>query len=81
MTALVVFGLMRWLYASVAEPTLRALIAIAFVAPSIVLAYFLFDDLTVGQVPSEIWRQALCMLGAGVAGLLAFVRLSEPQLE
>jgi hypothetical protein len=80
-TALVAFGLMRWLYASVTQPILRTMLSVALVTPSAVLSYFILNTLSVGHVPSELWRQALCILGAGVAGLMALVRLVEPDPE
>jgi hypothetical protein len=80
-TALVAFGLMRWLFASVTQPILRIMLSVAFVTPSAVMSYFILNTLSAEHVPSELWRQALCILGAGVAGLLAFVRLAEPDPE
>jgi hypothetical protein len=59
-TALVAFQLMRLLYASTTLPPVRILLALCFVAPSGVFGYFLFDDLSADQIPSEVWRQALC---------------------
>lgn len=78
-TALVAFGLMRWLYASVTQPILRAALSVAFVTPSAVMSYFISNNLSAGHVPSETWRQALCIFGAGVAGLMALARLAEPE--
>ncbi len=75
-TALVAFAMMRWLYASVTQPFLRTVLSIAFVTPSAVMSYFILNTLSTGHVPSELWRQALCLLGAGVAGLMALVRLA-----
>lgn len=80
-TALVAFGLMRWLYASVTQPILRAVLSVAFVTPSAVMSYLILNTLTAGRVPSELWRQALCIFGAGVAALMALVRLAEPEPE
>lgn len=80
-TALVAFGLMRWLYASVAQPIPRVVLSVAFVTPSAVMSYFILHNLSTGHVPSEHWRQALCLFGAGVAALMAFARLAEPNPE
>lgn len=80
-TALVAFGLMRWLYASVTQPILRVVLSSAFVAPSALMSYFILNTLSAGHVPSELWRQVLCLFGAGVAGLMALVRLAEPDPE
>jgi hypothetical protein len=75
-TAVVAFGLMRWLYASVTQPVLRVMLSIAFVTPSAVMSYFILNSLSAGHLPCDLWRQALCILGAGVAGLMALVRLA-----
>ncbi len=80
-TALVAFGPMRWLYASVTQPILRILLSVAFVTPSAVISYFVLNTLSLGHVPSELWRQVLCTLGAGVIGLMALARLAEPDPE
>lgn len=77
LSALIKFGSLRWLYASTAQAWVRVSLAFVFAAPACVMAYFVLDDLSVGQVPSEVWRHALCGLGAGLAGLAAIVRLSE----
>lgn len=69
------FELIRALFVSVAHPTLRIILASAFVAPAALIGYAIFDRLSAGSVPSEAWRQVLCALGAGLAGMLAFARL------
>jgi len=77
-TALLVFGLMRWLFAVVTNPLARIVLAIAFVMPAGVMSYVILGELSVGHVPSELWRQALCVTGAGMSGLMAFGRLAAP---
>lgn len=78
-TAPLMFGLMRGLFEFVTYPTARIALSIAFVAPTVVTSYFLFDRLSTGHVPSETWRQALCVLGASMAGLVAFGKLAAPE--
>lgn len=80
-TALVAFGMMRCLYASVTQPILRIVLSVAFVTPSAVMSYFILNTLSAGHLPSDLWRQALCILGAGVIGLMALARLGEPDPE
>ncbi|GAM96976.1 hypothetical protein U91I_00597 [alpha proteobacterium U9-1i] len=80
-TALMAFWLMRWLYASVTQPILRVGLSIAFVTPSALMSYFILTNLGAGHVPSELWRQALCVLGAGIIGLMALARLADPDPE
>lgn len=78
LTAITVFGLIRWLFAATDHPAARTILSITFVAPAVVTSYFLLESLSAGHVPSETWRQALCMLGAGIAGLMALGRLTAP---
>lgn len=81
LTAITVFGLMRWLFAVASHPASRILLAIAFVTPAILTSYFILENLSAERVPSESWRQALCVLGAGMNGLAAFGRLAAPEPE
>jgi len=78
-TAPLIFGLMRGLFEVVTHPTARIALSIAFVAPAVLTSYFLFERLSVGHVPSETWRQALCLVGACMAGLAAFGKLATPE--
>lgn len=79
LTAITVFGLMRWLFAVFEHPTARIVLSIAFVTPSALSSYFLLESLSAGHIPSETWRQVLCVLGAGVATLAAFGKLAAPE--
>lgn len=79
LVALVTFALMRWLFASVTQPVARLMLSIAFIAPSVVISYFILNAFSAGHVPSELWRQALCVSGAVIVGLMAFVQLAEPE--
>lgn len=81
LTAITVLGLMRWLFTVFEHPTARILLSIAFVTPAVLSTYFLLESLSAGHVPSETWRQVLCALGAGMAGLAAFGKLAAPKLE
>jgi hypothetical protein len=76
-TALGFFFFIRWLYGIARGSIERVAVTCAYVGPAAVMAYSIFDDLSVGQMSSETWRQALCVVGAGVVGLVAFVRLAE----
>src|SRR5690606_12245404 len=77
--ALLTFALMRLLFARLQAPTVRMVIALVYVAPSIWMAYGIFDDISAGHVPSELWRQSLCVFGAGFAGLVSFAMLAEAE--
>lgn len=67
-------GLLRWLYANLPMP-IRWLIAALYAGCSAVVAYFILEEISLREVPSEIWRQALCLGGAALAGALAFGKL------
>lgn len=73
--ALLMFAALRWLFRNGATP-LRWLVAAAVTLTTSAFAYFLFDDISAGNVPSEIWRQILCLGGAGYAGVIAFLKLA-----
>lgn len=80
-TAPLIFGLMREVFETVRHPAVRIVLSIAFVAPAILASYLMLETVSAGRVPSEAWRQALCILGAGMCGLAAFGRLSGPALD
>ncbi|WP_135212826.1 hypothetical protein [Vitreimonas flagellata] len=79
LTAITVFGLIRWLFAVVEHPTARIMLSTAFVTPAVLSSYFFLESLSAGHIPSETWRQALCVLGASIAGLAAFGKLAAPE--
>ena len=79
LTAITVFGLMRWIFTVFEHPTARIMLAIAFVTPAVLSTYFLLESLSAGHVPSETWRQVLCVFGASMAGLAAFGKLAAPE--
>lgn len=78
-TVPLIFGLMRRLFEVVTHPAARIVLSIAFVAPAMLTSYFLLESLSAGHVPSEAWRQVLCVLGASIAGLAAFGKLAAPE--
>ncbi|WP_135212677.1 hypothetical protein [Vitreimonas flagellata] len=69
------YGLRR-LYENCSTPA-RWLLGSLYAGCSTIVTYLLLDDLSVGEIPSEIWRQALCLGGAAVAGTLAFSKLRD----
>ena len=71
------FFLLRFLLAKVRSKTLRLVIAIVFALPTAILAYNIGIDALASSVPAELWRHALSMVFAFVAGAIAFVRLTE----
>lgn len=73
--ALLIFAALRWLFLNGAMP-FRWLVAAAVSLTTSAFAYFLFDDISAGNVSSEIWRQILCVSAAGYAGAIAFLKLA-----
>lgn len=79
--AVLMFAALRWLFLNGATP-LRWLVAAAVTLTTGAFAYLLLEDISAGNVPSELWRQILCLGGAGYAGVIAFLKLaSAPNSE
>ncbi len=53
LTAIAVFGLMRWLFAVASHPAARIGLSIAFVTPAVATSYLTLEDLSAGLLPSE----------------------------
>ena len=69
------FAALRWLFLNGATP-FRWFAAAAVTLTTSAFAYFLFDDISAGNVPSEIWRQILCVSAAAYTGAIAFLKLA-----
>lgn len=65
------YGLLVLAFASLRSPVLRLVVALVFAAPAAVAGYALFHGVT-----DEAWRQIFCIIGGGVVGASALVRLS-----
>lgn len=65
------------LFATARTPTVRAVVALIFVAPAVAAGYMLAYGLTEGAVPSSIWRLALCFAAGAFVGSSAFARLGR----
>lgn len=52
--------------------------ALLFAAPAAVAGYALVHGITKEAVPSEVWRQIFCVLGAIFVGVSALMRLAAP---
>lgn len=76
-SSLFTLAVIQCLYTTSTHPVMRLVISAAFVTPGVLMSYFLLDDISAGQIPSELWRQAICVFGASVAGMVSFARLSE----
>uniref|UniRef100_B0SV45 Uncharacterized protein n=1 Tax=Caulobacter sp. (strain K31) TaxID=366602 RepID=B0SV45_CAUSK len=74
----VAFGLLVFLFASLRPPILRLVVALVFAAPAAMAGYMLVHGVTRESVPSEIWRQIFCVIGAIFVGVSALMRLAVP---
>lgn len=74
----VAFGVLVFLFASLRPPILRLVVALIFAAPAAMAGYALVYGVTHEAVPSEIWRQIFCIIGAMFVGVSALMRLSAP---
>lgn len=74
----VAFGLLVFLFASLRPPILRLIVALVFATPAAIAGYALVHGVTHEAVPSEIWRQIFCIIGAMFVGVSALMRLSAP---
>lgn len=74
----VAFGLLVFLFASLRPPLLRLGVALVFAAPAAIAGYALVHGVTKEAVPSEVWRQIFCIIGAIFVGVSALMRLAAP---
>ncbi|WP_342587991.1 hypothetical protein [Rhizobium multihospitium] len=75
MAGAVTYGLLIVLFMAVRPPILRLAVALVFAAPAAVAGYVLVHGITREAVPSEVWRTIFCLVGGGVKGLSALMRL------
>ncbi len=69
------FGMLIVLFMAMRTPILRLAVALVFAAPAAVAGYALVHGITRDAVPSDIWRATFSLIGGGVTGLSALVRL------
>ena len=74
-TCAVAYGLLIVLFMAVRPPILRLAVALVFAAPAAVAGYALVHGITREAVPSEVWRTIFCLIGGGVTGASALMRL------
>eukprot|EP01037_Dinobryon_pediforme_P018791 gene18791-19099_t len=70
------YGLLVVLFMVVRSPILRLAVALVFAAPAAVAGFALVHGITREAMPSEIWRTIFCLIGGGVSGLSALIRLA-----
>lgn len=69
------YGLLVFLFLAVRAPILRIVVALIFAAPDAVAGFALVHGITREAVPSEVWRVIFCLIGGGLTGLSALMRL------
>jgi hypothetical protein len=69
------YGLLVILFMVLRVPILRIAVALVFAAPAVIAGYALVHGITRDAVPSEIWRVIFCLIGGGVTGVSALMRL------
>lgn len=69
------YGLLVVLFMVVRTPILRLAVALIFSAPAAIAGFALVHGITREAVPSEIWRIIFCLIGSGITGLSALMRL------
>lgn len=70
------YGLLVVLFMVVRTPILRLAVALVFAAPATIAGFALVHGITRDAVPSDIWRVIFCLIGGGVTGLSALMRLA-----
>lgn len=72
----VAFGILAVQFETIRSPALRLIVALIFAAPAAVAGYALVYGVIKEAVPSDIWRQIFCIVGGGVVGIAAWMRLA-----
>ncbi|MCJ8509816.1 hypothetical protein MUU53_18110 [Rhizobium lemnae] len=70
------YGLLIVLFMVVRPPILRLAVALVFAVPAAVAGFALVHGITREAVPSEIWRVLFCLIGGGITGMSALMRLA-----
>ena len=70
------YGLLVVLFMVVRTPILRLAVVLVFAAPATIAGFALVHGITRDAVPSDIWRVIFCLIGGGVTGLSALMRLA-----
>jgi hypothetical protein len=73
----IAFAVLASLFSHLRSPVLRGIVMIVFVAPAALAGYSLVHGLVRPVMPSEVWRQVLCLIGGASVGISAWVRLAS----
>jgi hypothetical protein len=66
------------IFALLQSPFLRAVVALTFAVPAALTGYFAVYNLVGLTAASDIWRQAIAIVGALAVGATAWARLASP---
>ena len=66
----------RAVFMSVRSPVVRASVALLFAAPAVLAGYSAVHGLTAFSGASNLWQQALSIIGGIIVGCVAFSRLA-----
>ncbi|MPT22326.1 MAG: hypothetical protein E2577_04545 [Starkeya sp.] len=70
------FALGQFLFAIVRATWVRLLIAAAFVVPAAAAGFHATHGIVKHTMPSQTWQMVFSIIGAGVVGIVAFVRIT-----
>lgn len=71
------YALGQFLFATVRSIWARLLIAAVFVVPAAAAGFHATHGIVKHTMPSQTWQMVFSILGAGVVGIVAFVRITE----
>ncbi len=71
------YGLLIVLFMMVRPPIPRRTVAFVFAAPAAIAGYALVHGIMRHAVPSDIWRMIFCLVGGGLTGLPALMRIAS----
>ncbi len=70
------YALGQFLFATVRPIWARLLIAAAFVVPAVAAGFHATHGIVKHTTPSQTWQMVFSIIGAGVVGIVAFVRIT-----
>jgi len=74
----VLLAIGQTIFALLQSPFLRAVVALTFAVPAALTGYFAVYNLVGLTAASDIWRQAIAIVGALAVGATAWARLASP---
>ncbi|WGD29706.1 hypothetical protein AncyloWKF20_18385 [Ancylobacter sp. WKF20] len=71
------YALGQFLFAIVRPIWARLIIAAVFVVPAVAAGFHATHGIVKYTMPSQLWQMVLSIIGAGVVGIVAFVRITD----